>query len=80
MKAGRRDEAVYRLREFKDETAAMNAHIQSAPVAEQLRSADALEAKVSDAFDGPDQERRQNELSKSTSAKAFDSRRTGAKK
>lgn len=80
VKAGRRDEAVYRLREFKDETAAMNAHIQSAPVAEQLRSADALEAKVSDAFDGPDQERRQNELSKSTSAKAFDSRRTGAKK
>lgn len=80
VKDGRRDEALGRLRKFKDETAAMNAHIQSAPVDRQLHSADELEAQVFGAFEGADQERRQNELSKSTSAKAVDSRRAGAKK
>ena len=38
VKSGRRDEALGRLRKFADETATMNAHIQSAPVAQQLRS------------------------------------------
>ena len=37
VKAGRRDEALERLRAFKDETAALNARVQSAPVAAQLR-------------------------------------------
>lgn len=80
VKAGRRDAALQRLKQFKDETAAMNAHLRSAPVAAQLDSADKLEADVDGAFAGPDQERRQNELSKSTSAQAVDSRRAGAKK
>lgn len=80
VKDGRRDEALQRLRKFKDDTAAMNAHILSAPVAAQLHSADALAAQVAGAFEGADQVRRQNELSKSTSAKAVDARRAGAKK
>jgi Ca-activated chloride channel homolog len=80
VKDGRRDEALQRLRLFRDNTAALNAHIQSAPVEKQLRSADELEAQVAGAFEGADQETRQNELSKASSAKAVDARRAGAKK
>jgi Ca-activated chloride channel family protein len=80
VKAGRRDEALQRLRQFKDETAAMNTHLRSAPVAAQLDSADQLESEVAGAFQGADQARRQNELSKSAGAEAVDSRRVGAKK
>ena len=80
VKAGRRDEALQRLRAFKDETAALNARLQSAPVASQLESADRLEAEVSAAFRGVGQAERQNELSKSTSARALDARRAGSKK
>ena len=80
VKAGRRDEALQHLKQFKDETAAMNARVQSAPVAKQLESADALADQVSAAFRGPGQEARQNELSKSAGAMAVDSRRAGAKK
>jgi Ca-activated chloride channel family protein len=77
--AGHRDQALQRLRGFKDETAAMNAHLHSAPVVEELRSADALEAQVSGAFEGADQVQRRNELSKSMSARAVEGRRAGAK-
>jgi Ca-activated chloride channel family protein len=80
VKDGRRDRALERLRAFKDETAAMNARIQSAPVAGQLHAADELEARVSGAFEGANQPLRQNELSKSTSADAIDARRAGSKK
>lgn len=80
VSAGRRDQAMERLHQFKDDTAAMNARLQSAPVAAQLDSADRLEAQVSAAFEGAGQAQRQNELSKSTSAQALDSRRAGSKK
>jgi hypothetical protein len=49
-------------------------------VASQLESADRLEAEVSAAFRGVGQAERQNELSKSTSARALDARRAGSKK
>jgi Ca-activated chloride channel family protein len=80
VKAGRRDEALQRLREFKNETGEMNAYLQSPEVTMHLFNADKLEADVSGAFEGADQEKRQNELSKSTSAQALDARRAGAKK
>lgn len=80
VKAGRRDEALRRVREFKDENAALNAKLKSPPVAAQLQSADKLEADVVGAFQGPGQEARQNELSKSSSARAVDARRAGSKK
>jgi Ca-activated chloride channel family protein len=80
VKAGRRDEALQRLRAFKDETAAMNARVQSAPVAAQLRAADELEAEVGAAFVGAGQKERQNELSKSKSYDALEYRRAGSKK
>jgi Ca-activated chloride channel family protein len=80
VKEGRRDEALRRVREFKDENAALNAKLKSAPVAAQLQSADQLEADVAGAFKGPGQEARQNELSKSSSARAVDARRAGSKK
>lgn len=80
VKEGRRDEALQRVRDFKDQTGAMNARLRSAPVAAQLGSADKLEADVSAAFEGAGQAARQNELSKSSSAKAVESRRVGSKK
>jgi Ca-activated chloride channel family protein len=80
VKEGRRDEALRRVREFKDATAPMNAKLKSAPVAAQLESADRLEADVVGAFEGEGQEARQNELSKGFSAQAVDGRRAGSKK
>jgi Ca-activated chloride channel family protein len=80
VKAGRRDEALKRLRDFKDETAALNARLQSAPVAQQLKETDRLEAEVGAAFAGDRQKERQNELSKSKSYDALEYRRAGSKK
>jgi Ca-activated chloride channel family protein len=80
VKAGRKDAALAKVQQFRDETGAMNARIQSAPVAEQLKSADALSAAVSGAFVGDDQAAKQNELSKSSGMHALDARRAGSKK
>lgn len=80
VKAGRRDDALRKLHAFRDETAAMNARLQSAPVAAQLDRAKELEERVGGSFEGDDQAVKQNELSKSSSAAAVDSRRAGAKK
>jgi Ca-activated chloride channel family protein len=80
VKEGRRDEALERVRKFKDDAAAMNSRLQSAPVAQQLHSADRLEAEVGAAFVGPNQAERQNELSKAKSLRGIDGRRAGNKK
>lgn len=80
VKAGRRDEAIGRLGEFRDEVSEMNRHLKSAPVAEQLVGAEELEGEVRAVFDGPDQQKRQNLLSKEASAGALDARRAGSKK
>jgi Ca-activated chloride channel homolog len=80
VKAGERDQALEHLRKFKDETAAMNSRVQSPPVAARLRGVDALADQVSEAFEGPGQAARQNQLSKSVGAEAVDARRAGSKK
>jgi hypothetical protein len=78
--AGRRDEALKRVRGFADETAALNAQVQAPAVAAQLLEAERLEAEVADAFVGPGQKERQNHLSKSKSYDALEYRRAGSKK
>ena len=80
VKEGRRDEALQRLRQFKDETSAMNARVQSPAVSAQLDALAPLERDVAAAFEGERQAAKQNELSKEKSARAFDARRLGAKK
>jgi Ca-activated chloride channel family protein len=80
VKEGRRDEALRKVQQFKDQTAPLNAHLGSAPVAAQLQRADKLAGEVAGAFEGDHQAARQNALSKSSSADALDSRRGGAKK
>jgi Ca-activated chloride channel family protein len=80
VKAGRRDAALGRLREFKDKAAAMNQRLQAPAVAAQIGTADRLERDVMSAFEGADQAAKQNDLSKTRSAEALDSRRVGAKK
>jgi Ca-activated chloride channel homolog len=80
VKAGRRDEALQRLRQFKDETTSMNARVKSPAVSAQLDALAPLERDVAAAFEGADQAAKQNELSKEKSAAAVDARRVGAKK
>lgn len=80
VKAGRRDQALQRLRQWKDETATLNARVQSAPVAARIDAAGALEREVRDAFEGADQAAKQNALSKAKVAESVDARRPGSKK
>jgi len=80
VKAGRRDAAIGRLRRFKDEAQAMNARVNAPAVAAKLGAADRLEHDVASVFEGENQAAKQNELSKSKSADAVDSRRVGSKK
>jgi Ca-activated chloride channel family protein len=80
VKAGRRDAALGRLRQFKDEAGAMNARMNAPAVAAQLGVADRLERDVAGAFEGAEQAAKQNELSKAKSAESVDARRVGSKK
>jgi Ca-activated chloride channel family protein len=80
VKAGRRDEALSRLRQFKDEAQAMNERVQAPAVTAQLGAVDKLEQDVTAAFEGEDQGAKQNALSKRKSAESVDARRIGAKK
>jgi Ca-activated chloride channel family protein len=79
VKAGRRDEAMKALAQFRAAAAPMNARLQSPAVAGQLQAADKLEADIGAAFNGPNQAAKQNELSKQRSAEALDLRRAGSK-
>ena len=79
VKSGRRDEALKAIGQFRAATTAMNARVQSAPVAAQLKAVDKLEAEVGGAFVGDNQPAKQNELSKARSAAALDERRAGSK-
>ncbi len=82
VKAGKRDEALDRLRAFRSQVADQNLVLKSAPVEAKLADADVLEEEVQAAFEGDrnDRAERQNLLGKSKSAAARDSRRVGAKK
>jgi Ca-activated chloride channel family protein len=80
VKAGRRDAAIEKVREFRTETEALNARLQSGDVQKKLDSLGKLEADVAGAFVGENQAARQNELSKAQSAAALDERRTGSKR
>jgi Ca-activated chloride channel family protein len=66
----------------KDEAGAMNARVKAPAVAARMDSTDRLERDVMSAFEGAPaaQAAKQNELSKTKSAEAVDSRRVGAKK
>jgi hypothetical protein len=80
VKAGRHDEALKAIQQFRDETQAMNQRIQSKPVEEQLHATDKLETEVAAAFGGANQPAKQNEFSKSRGAQARDLRRAGSKR
>jgi len=80
VKEGRRDQALGRLKAFKDEAGAMNQRMRAPAVAAQIGAADRLEGDVTAAFEGENQGAKQNELSKRKSAESVDARRVGAKK
>jgi Ca-activated chloride channel homolog len=77
--AGDRAAANETVKKFRADTGAMNARIQSKDVAQKLEDLRVLEAQVDDAFTGADQKGKQNRLSKTGSAKAYDGRRAGSK-
>ncbi len=80
VKAGRRDAAVAKVKQFRAETEPMNARLQSPDVQQKLDSLGKLESDVGAVFRGENQAARQNELSKAQSAAALDERRSGAKR
>jgi Ca-activated chloride channel family protein len=80
VKAGRRDAAIAKVKEFRAETESLNARLQSPDVQQKLDSLGKLESDVVAVFTGDDQATRQNELSKGQSAAALDERRAGAKR
>jgi Ca-activated chloride channel family protein len=80
VKDGRREDASRRLEAFRRDAAAMNARVQSPPVAAQLEALGRLEAEVADAFTGAGQDAKQNAFSKAKSADAVEKRRAGAKR
>jgi len=79
VKAGRRDAALEKVRQFRAENAPLNDRLQSADVQKKLDSLGQLESDVAAVFRGENQAARQNELSKAQSAAALDERRAGAK-
>jgi Ca-activated chloride channel family protein len=80
VKAGRRDAAIEKVRQFRAETEPLNVRLQSDDVQQKLDSLGKLEADVDSAFVGENQSARQNELSKAQSAAALDERRAGSKR
>jgi Ca-activated chloride channel family protein len=80
VKAGRRDAALDKVRQFKAAAEPMNERLKAPAVAAQILSADRLEKDVASAFEGENQAAKQNDLSKAKSLRALDDRRVGAKK
>jgi Ca-activated chloride channel homolog len=79
VKGGDRDAARAAVQKFRAETRALNAELKSPAVQQRLDALGELEGHVDDAFHGPDQKGKQNMLSKSRSAAAYDARRAGSK-
>jgi len=67
VKAGRRDAAMERLNDFRDRVEERATRFSYAPAQEKLKDVDALGAQVQSVFEGEDQAKRQNELSKTES-------------
>ena len=80
VKEGRRDEAVGEIHAYRARNSELNAELGSALVDDNLLELEELERSVEDAFTGPDQQRKQNLLSKERQASSWDGRRAGSKK
>ncbi|MCP4663089.1 MAG: VWA domain-containing protein [bacterium] len=79
VREGRREEALQEIAAYQSANRAMNEAIQSDEVNANLRDVAELEAEVEDAFQGTDQGRKQNVLSKQQQAAGRDARRVGSK-
>lgn len=80
VKEGRQHEAQRRLVEFRSKLEQLNEAVGSLEVEKTLEAAEEMAVEVDDAFTGADQQMKQNRLSKSRQAAAWDGRRAGAKK
>lgn len=79
VKNGERDEAKKLVDGFERSVGAINATVQSAPVAAKLEEAKSLRRDIDDAFSGEGQAEKQNRLSKAKLQSGKDARRAGAK-
>ena len=80
VKEGRKEEAVRAIHAYRERNTELNAELGSARVDANLAVLPELERDVDDAFTGPDQQRKQNLLSKERQANAWDGRRAGSKR
>jgi hypothetical protein len=80
VREGRRDEALAEIGAFRSANQQLNQHLQRQEIAEKLEELQRLEADVKDAFEGAEQSRKQNLLSKQRQSEALDGRRPGSKK
>jgi Ca-activated chloride channel family protein len=80
VKEGRRDEALEEIEAYRTQNVYMNRQLKSQAVSDSLEEAERLEADVQGAFAGPNQEHKQNLLSKERQAAGRDGRRVGSKK
>lgn len=77
VSAGKKEEALGLLKDYRAENSAANAYIGSSAVEGNLEDAALLEAEIQDAFEGDDAAQKQNVFSKSQSEAAYKSRRVG---
>lgn len=75
--AGRKDEAISIVRDYRNKNAAANAEVGSAAVTSNLDEAAAFEDEIEESFSGADQAEKQNTLSKGVSSEAYKARRVG---
>jgi Ca-activated chloride channel family protein len=80
VREGRRDEALAEIGAFRSANQQLNQHLQRQEIADKLEELQRLEADVKDAFEGAEQSRKQNLLSKQRQSEALDGRRPGSKK
>jgi hypothetical protein len=77
---GQSEDALQEINSYRAKKTEINEVLDSAPVRRNLTDLEVLETQVKDAFTGTGQVRKQNLLSKTQQAGAWDQRRGGSKK
>ncbi len=80
VQEGQQDEALREIDSFYLENERMNLQMKQEGVRQKLEELKGLESEVKDAFQGADQSKKRNYLSKSNQAAGRDGRRAGSKK
>lgn len=79
VRAGRRDDALREIGDYRIYNERLNLRMRQKSMQKKLEELSRLQTEVEDAFQGADQARKQNMLSKSNQAVGRDGRRAGSK-